>query len=353
MIRLKCTVAYVGRAYDGWQSQKLGLSVQENIEAALHDICGKKTNITASGRTDAGVNAAGQVFHFDTERDMTPRKWMGALNGHLPDDIRILEVEIVPRTFHARYSVRWKRYDYCINLGPYDVFSKDWAYQSPVAMDPAVMEEASRYLIGTHDFTSFNSSPLSEYPDQVRTIRSIRFTREGNILRISYEGKGFLRYMVRMMTAALMEAGRGKTSPEHIRTMLEAKSKTIARKNAAPNGLTLQYVDYFDILALNENGMYREFLMEDTLPHGFVLEDLERRVRENVYPRAYALTTRHSQELLGTLLLEDETSGKILLYQDAEDTVMSLQEGLRERLGEAFDPVMIHGADPSEPVSLK
>ena len=336
MTRYKCTVAYVGRNYDGWQSQKLGISVQEKIEEVLERICGKKVSILASGRTDAGVNAAGQVFHFDSEREMTARKWKGALNGGLPDDIRITDVEAVPRTFHARYCVRWKRYDYCINLGEYNVFNKDYAYQCPIPLDVEKMKEASRYMVGTHDFTSLNSSPLKEYPNQVRTIRRIEFTQEGDLLRISFEGKGFLRYMVRMMSAQLIEAGRGRIKPEDIAKILEARSKTIARRNAAANGLTLQYVDYFDILALNENGMFREFLADDELPEGTTLEELEYKVKENIFPREYAFTTRHSQEMLGTLILKSETEAEVLLCSDARETAESLAEGLKERFGQEF-----------------
>ena len=214
MIRYKCTVAYSGAGYCGWQTQKNGNSVQEYIESALERIFDSPVRILAAGRTDAGVNAWGQVFQFDSEKEIGERKLMGALNGFLPKDIHIRKVEKKDRLFHVRYCVKSKQYDYRINLGEYDVFSRDFAYQCPYPVNVEKMEEASRYLVGTHDFTSFNSNTLRETPDQVRTIDSIVFTRENDMLTISYRGRGFLRYMVRMMTGALLEVGRGRMEPE-------------------------------------------------------------------------------------------------------------------------------------------
>ena len=121
MTRLKCTVSYVGKGYDGWQSQKNGKSIQEHLESIISSIENREVHIIGSGRTDAGVSARAQVFCFNTERDMSERKWMGAINAFLPDDIHIMRVEKVPDTFHARYCVRWKKYTYRINDGPYDV----------------------------------------------------------------------------------------------------------------------------------------------------------------------------------------------------------------------------------------
>ncbi|MBQ7992985.1 MAG: tRNA pseudouridine(38-40) synthase TruA [Solobacterium sp.] len=334
MKRYRCTVAYCGAAYSGWQSQRNGTSVQEQIESVLHDIAHAKINIIASGRTDAGVNASAQVFHFDTELEMTPRKWMGAINGHLPKDIHIMDVQETDHLFHARYCVRRKQYDYRINLGPYDVFTRDTAYQCPVKLDVEKMKEASKYLIGTHDFTSFNSNTLAETPNQVRTVYDIVFTREGNILKLSFHGKGFLRYMVRMMAAQLVEVGRGRLQPEDIQKMLEARSKTIARKNAPANGLTLEKVEYFEICALNEEVMIREFLADDDLPEGHTIDSLERDVSESKWPRLYVMTYRTSQQQLGIMsAISPEEGCLVEVYTEtdfkrAEDLHAQLQEWL-------------------------
>lgn len=299
MIRYKCTVAYVGSRFCGWQTQKNGNSVQEQIEAAVRHITQEEINVLASGRTDAGVSAKGQVFQFDTELDLSERKMMGALNGFLPDSIHIMKVEKKNHLFHVRYCVRKKRYDYCINRGPYDVFSREYAYQCPYPLDVEKMKEAAQYLVGTHDFTSFNSNTLKETPDQVRTIYSIDFFENGPFLTISYTGRGFLRYMVRMMTAQLLEAGRGRIEPQEVKRILEAKSKTVSRRNAHPEGLTLAEVDYFETVALSENLAVREYLPEDRIPEGLQLSELEADVRKARLPRTYILADRHTNDSYG------------------------------------------------------
>lgn len=330
MKKYKCTVAYVGANYSGWQSQLNGRSIQEQIEFVIRNITHEKINITASGRTDAGVNAKGQVFMFESNLEMTERKWMGAINGFLPNDIHILNVEEVnPHLFHSRYNVRMKHYDYCIQTGAYDVFTKDTAYQYCAPLDYKKMVEASKYLIGTHDFTSLNSNSLKEKPNQVRTIFDIRFSKEGDLIRISYYGKGFLRYMVRMMTAELMEVGKGAIQPEDIQKILDARSKTISRKNAPANGLTLMEVDYFEMLALNEQGMVREFLHGDDisfLPVSF--EQLERQREEKKDSWYFAFTGRHDQNIRGYFEVDHDKT--ILHIFDEEDFLIaeSLQKDL-------------------------
>ncbi|MCR5229587.1 MAG: tRNA pseudouridine(38-40) synthase TruA [Solobacterium sp.] len=328
MIRYKCTVAYDGSAYCGWQSQRRGDSVQEKIEEALQNITNRKINILAAGRTDAGVNAWGQVFHFDTDLRMSERKWQGAINGFLPKDIHIRKVEEVSSLFHARYCVRAKRYDYTVNLGEYDVFSRNHAYQCPYPVDVERMKAAAAYLVGTHDFTSFNSNTLRETPDQVRTIYSIDFAQNGSLLTISFYGRGFLRYMVRMMTAQILEAGRGRIEPEDIRTILEKKSKTVSRRNAKPEGLTLYRVDYFEVIAENESVIVREYLPEDGL-EGSQLHQFEQLVKEKKMPRYYALADRHSQKVYGCAEINDGIVVHACSHekdQDLDDILRQLSE---------------------------
>lgn len=331
MTRFKCVVSYKGKNYDGWQSQLNGRSIQEKIEEVIARIAQERIVITAAGRTDAGVNAHGQVFHFDCDKNLSAYKWQGAINGFLPEDIHIMSVEETDERFHARYCVRMKQYDYRIQMGKYDVFSSDYAWQCPYELDIERMKKAASWLIGTHDFTSFNSSSLKEYPDQVRTVRDIRFEQTGDLLRISFTGKGFLRYMVRMMSAQMIEAGRGKIEPEDIRRMLEKPSRTGIRRNAEPQGLTLEKIDYFEIPALNEQGMVREFLFDDILPAGKDLAELEQAVRMRSLPRTYALSTRHSQTILGVFEVMAD-SGTFRLYDPAEsrETAVSLIPQLQD-----------------------
>lgn len=244
MPRFKAIVSYDGTNYIGWQRQPDGMTVQEQIETIMEKICQKKVHITASGRTDAGVHALAQVFHFDSDFKLSAEKWKIALNGHLPKDIHIHSVVEVDPEFHARFHAIGKRYDYLINLGEFDVFTRNQAFQCYYKLDIKKMKSASKLFLGTHDFTTFNASPLALHPDQVRTITRIDFVEEGDWLRIIFEGNGFLRYMVRMLTGTLIEAGRGRISEEEIVRMLEAKDKMACRFNAKPWGLYLVRVDY-------------------------------------------------------------------------------------------------------------
>ena len=333
MTRYKCIVSYVGDGYEGWQSQRKGNSVQEQIESALHEIAHAKINIIAAGRTDAGVSAWGQVFTFDSDMDLNARKWKGALNGHLPKDIRIRECETAEASFHVRYNVRWKQYDYKINLGEYNVFSCNQVYQCPIPLDIEKMEEASHCLVGTHDFSSFSANSWKDCPDQVRTIYAIDFSREKDVLNIRFKGTGFLRYMVRMMTAALIEVGRGRMSAADVKEMLDAKSKTIARRNAAPQGLTLYHVDYYQIPAINQKCMIREFLGEDNLPEGHDLQELENLVSENACTQYYAFVTRNNRKRMGTFVYtreKDKASG--IFYLLDYDNDLPLAESLSDSI---------------------
>lgn len=244
MRRFKCIVSYDGSNYIGWQSQSRGNSIQEAIESVLKRIANEKINAVAAGRTDAKVHALGQVFHFDTAFYLNEDQWLKAINGYLPNDIIIRDLKEVGESFHARFSVKCKQYDYLINLGPYDVFSVNYAYQCRFHLDVDKMEKAAQDFVGIHDFTSFCANSLEIHPNQTREITKITFHQDGDMLRISYYGKGFLRYMVRMMTATLIEIGRGRANVDDVKLMLEAKDKDICKHNAEPQGLYLIKVEY-------------------------------------------------------------------------------------------------------------
>lgn len=346
MMRYKCVVSYVGRNYSGWQSQRKGDSIQEILEAVIERITQEKVNVIGSGRTDAGVNAKAQVFMFDTKREMPARKWMGAINAFLPNDIHIMSVEEEDDCFHARYNVRFKQYNYRINNGPYNVFTKDTAFQCPIHLDVEKMKEGIPYLVGTHDFTSLNSSSLEEYPDQVRTVRSITLTEEDGVITLAFVGKGFLRYMVRMMASVLIEIGKRKYEPSHIQEILEAKRKSFPHKNSPAEGLTLEYVDYFKTLALHETGMVREFLVGDNIScTSQELPALEQAIKENDSHQFYAMTTRHSQELLGYYEINQGEASIHILEEErgiplANIILPQLEERLRKQAN--FKPILIY-----------
>lgn len=245
MRRFKCVVSYDGTAYIGWQSQCKNNSIQEKIEAVLYRISNEEIKAVAAGRTDAKVHAYGQVFHFDTDFYLDAPRWHWAINGYLPKDIRIQSIEEVGEEFHARFSVKRKQYDYRINLGEYDVCMMHYAYQCRHVLDVEEMEKASKIFIGKHDFSSFCANSLEQFPNQVREIENIIFSRDKDILTISYQGKGFLRYMVRMLTATLIEVGRGRLTLEDVSKMLEARDKDSCKHNAEPQGLYLMKIEYY------------------------------------------------------------------------------------------------------------
>ena len=248
MSRYKAVVSYDGSRYVGWQTQKNGLSIQQVIEDVIEEICLKKVSIVASGRTDKKVHAKAQVFHFDSDFKLDAKGWLKAINGHLPKDIHISSLIEVDENFHARFHVIKKRYEYLINLGEYNVFEQNYAFQPYYKLDVEAMRDASAVFIGKHDFSTFCANTHEETPNQVRTITCLEMVQENEHLRLIFEGDGFMRYMVRMITATLIEVGRHRLSKEQVQKMLLSKDKQVCRFNAAPQGLYLVKVDYQDVM---------------------------------------------------------------------------------------------------------
>lgn len=238
------TVAYEGTLFLGWQIQVKSPTVQGEIERVLATMHHRKVNIVSAGRTDRGVSAMGQVFHFDSELNIPLDRWPLALNALLPDGIRILETERVSDDFHARYDARMKHYLYRIETGDYDLFSRNTTLQLNRPLNVAAMRQGASILVGTHDFTSFNSSPLSVVPNQIRTLFKVEIEEVDSKVLIHYYGDGFLRHMLRMITQTLIEVGAGRISSDEIYELLEAKHKEAVIYNAPPQGLMLVKVYY-------------------------------------------------------------------------------------------------------------
>ena len=243
-MRLKVTVSYNGANFVGWQRQSKGRTVQKTIENVISVILNQPTEITASGRTDSGVSALGQVFHFDSDINIADAQWQKALNAQLPDDIYIKDVSTVSTDFHARFHVISKRYDYTIQTGNYDVFSYPFVYQLNRSLNVEKMRECATLFIGEHDFTSFNATPLEIIPYQIRTIKRLEIIDEGDKVRLIFEGKGFLRYMVRMISQILIEVGLGRLNQQDVIHMFEMNNKDACKLNAPAQGLTLVEVRY-------------------------------------------------------------------------------------------------------------
>lgn len=243
-MRYKVTLAYDGNNYVGFQSQKNGLAIQDVIEKALKIIFKEDIRIVMASRTDAGVHAKGQVFHFDTNKKKDTYKLKGSINALIPKDIHIIEVKNVSDKFHARYSVKSKTYEYLINTGEYDVFLDGYAYQCFYKLDLELMKKASKIFLGTHDFSSFNTTPYKDKENQTRTISEFKIIKKKDLLVIRITGDGFLRNMVRIMVGTLIDLGRGQKSIDDIKKMLDTPSKNTKRYNITGNGLYLVKIKY-------------------------------------------------------------------------------------------------------------
>ena len=243
-MRYKVICSYDGNNYVGFQSQKNGLAIQDVIEKALKKVFQKNIRIVLSSRTDAGVHAKGQVFHFDIDKKIDEYKLKGGLNANLPKDIHIIKVQKVSDDFHARYSVKSKTYEYIINTGEYDVFLNNYAYQCRYELDINKIKKCAKLFEGKHDFSSFNTSTYKEKPNQVRTIHEFKVIQKGKIIKIKVTGDGFLRNMVRIMVGSLIEVGRGKKEIAEIKDMLKNPKKDTRRYNISPSGLYLVKIKY-------------------------------------------------------------------------------------------------------------
>ena len=193
-------MSYDGSNYGGWQKQMNTHSIQEEIERTLERIVKEPVSIHASGRTDAGVHALAQVFHFDSNKNLSNENWKRALNSLLPKDIRIQQVETVSDTFHARFDAAGKRYDYLISEDVLNPFYERYMAKDRAHLDVAYMQECANVFIGTHDFTSFTSSKLDPRKPRIKTIHRLEVRKEKHAVRLIFEGNGFLRYMVRMIS---------------------------------------------------------------------------------------------------------------------------------------------------------
>jgi tRNA pseudouridine38-40 synthase len=245
MQRYKCKIAYVGTNFAGYQIQPGKRTVQGELEQALAKLHkGDSIRVYASGRTDAGVHAKGQVIHFDSPLAIPLEKWTIALNTLLPDDVSALEVEKASQEFHARYSVVKKEYRYYVYLANIrDPFKQPFAYQYKYPVNVSDMLLAAKFLTGTHDFTSFCSAK-TEVEDRIRTIYEIDIFQEDDFLVFRFVGNGFLYNMVRILVGTLLEVGSGQRDPLSIKEILTAQDRTLAGKTAPAHGLYLWEVFY-------------------------------------------------------------------------------------------------------------
>ncbi|MBT2689953.1 tRNA pseudouridine(38-40) synthase TruA [Bacillus sp. ISL-47] len=245
MQRFKCIVTYDGTHFAGYQIQPNKRTVQGELERALKKLHkGEDIKVTASGRTDAGVHARGQVIHFDSPLNIPDEKWEIALNSLLPDDVAVIGAARAAEDFHVRFDAKGKEYRYFVHLSSRrDPFKRHYAYQFPFALNVDSMKKAAAGLVGTHDFTSFCSAK-TEVQDKVREIQEIEVFEEGDMLIFRFKGTGFLYNMIRILVGTLLEVGSGERDPNSMTAVIEEKNRSAAGKTAPPQGLYLWKVFY-------------------------------------------------------------------------------------------------------------
>lgn len=256
MRNLKLTIEYDGTNYSGWQIQKYGVSIQGTIESALQKILQEKIWLIASGRTDAGAHALGQIANFKTNSKITSQRLQKALNGNLPDDIKITRIEEVPFSFHSRFNAKSKGYRYLILNQTYpSAFLKNRVYFYPYPLNIRLMRQEAKYLLGRHDFKSFCASGSSA-KDTIRTIKRITIKKSyrlplsacrlanASLLIIDIEADGFLYNMARNIVGTLIEIGRAKFPRGSLKEILYAKNRKLAGPTVPACGLYLLKVKY-------------------------------------------------------------------------------------------------------------
>ncbi len=255
MKKIKLLLEYDGTAYQGWQIQKKGFTIQGIIEEKILKITGEKSKVIGASRTDAGVHALGQVATFRTESRLAPEVIKRALNAILPHDIRVLGASEVNEPFHARESAKRKSYFYIITNQKGSsafLYKYTWLVKQPLELKS--MTEAAEVVIGKHDFSSFRGTG-SGTKNPVREISSLSINRlertdfmtisiEGDFVKIRIEADGFLRHMVRNIAGTLVEIGRGRIPADRIKEILKSCDRRLAGPTAPPHGLFLERIVY-------------------------------------------------------------------------------------------------------------
>lgn len=244
MRNIKLTIEYDGKDFNGWQKQPNKLNIQGSIEQAIYQITGEEVELNASGRTDAGVHALGQVANFKTNSNIPIEKFAIAINTKLKKSIRILKAEEVDERFHSRLSCKRKTYRYIINNSEQGTaIYRNLETNIPHHLDEIKMNEAAKYFIGEHDFKAFKASGTSS-KSSVRTIYDAKVYRQGDRIYIELTGNGFLYNMVRIISGTLVEVGMGKIQPGEIEKIIQSGDRENAGKTLPPQGLYLVKVEY-------------------------------------------------------------------------------------------------------------
>jgi len=242
-MRLVMTLCYDGTGYNGYQSQKDGSGVQDAVEKALSKIFKRSIRIHAASRTDSSVHAMGQVAHFDADWRHPLTKLLSALNTLIPDDIQIVQLKKVDSDFHARFSAKAKRYVYTLKTNRANPFERNTCWGLPFKIDKSLLRKAMKTYEGKHDFTAF-AGKVKKAENPVKRIDKIKVSSQGDFIKITIQGSGFLYKMVRTMVGFGVEVARGKASIAQISHYLKNPKRTHEIITAPAQGLCLQKVFY-------------------------------------------------------------------------------------------------------------
>jgi tRNA pseudouridine38-40 synthase len=236
-MRLALGISYNGQAYEGWQSQPSGRTVQDRLEHALGQFAAQPVSTVCAGRTDAGVHGLMQVVHFDTPIEREEFSWVRGTNRFLPPDIAVQWAKVVPDAFHSRACATSRRYAYVVLESPVrpsiDAGRVGWIFRP---LDDAAMREAAAILLGQHDFTSFRASAC-QAKSPVKTIKRIDITRRGAYWRFEFEADAFLHHMIRNIMGCLLAIGQGHQAPSWMAQVLAARDRDSAAPTFSPDGL--------------------------------------------------------------------------------------------------------------------
>jgi tRNA pseudouridine38-40 synthase len=252
MTRIALVLSYDGTAFNGWQTQANGNGIQDHVQKALGELTGERVAVVCAGRTDSGVHASHQVVHFDTDVERKLNAWTRGLNSMLPTGIASQHAMVVDASFHARFDAQKRRYQYFIYRSkmrqPILNQRAAWVFQK---LDVAKLDQASRCLIGQHDFSSFRSSEC-QANTPVRLMHSIEVKEIGALVSVEFTANGFLHHMIRNLMGSLIYVGMGKQTPEWLTMLLAARDRKLGAPTFGAEGLYFTGVDYGVDHPLNE-----------------------------------------------------------------------------------------------------
>jgi tRNA pseudouridine38-40 synthase len=230
-------VAYRGGAYQGWQSQPSGHTVQDTLERALSTFANHPVSTLCAGRTDAGVHALNQVVHIDAPVQREPSSWVRGTNTYLPPDVAVQWCVPVAPSFHARNSARGRRYRYIVRESPVRPALEHglvgWVHRP---LQASAMQSAAAVLIGTHDFSSFRAAAC-QAPSPIKTLNHLTIKQSGSCWCFDFDGNAFLHHMVRNIMGCLLAVGTGRQSPAWMVDVLAAKNRDAAAPTFSAEGL--------------------------------------------------------------------------------------------------------------------